>query len=55
MIESANWYRNAAELGHSSAQYKLAVLYQSGTGVEKNLVAASKWFMKSAGNGFEKA
>jgi len=30
------WYKKAAEQGHASAQYNLAVCYENGTGVEKD-------------------
>ncbi|MBR4637022.1 MAG: SEL1-like repeat protein [Bacteroidales bacterium] len=42
-----------AESGDATAQLNLALCYDSGSGVEKNLVEAHKWFLKAAeqGNG----
>jgi len=49
--KAAKWYRLAAEQGHPSAQYHLAVMYSNGTGVPEDSVEALKWFHKSAERG----
>jgi TPR repeat protein len=42
--------RNSAENGNLDAQWQLAKRYQSGDGVPKDAVEASKWMQKAAGN-----
>jgi Sel1 repeat len=41
----------AAESGDADAQYRLGVLFLSGTRVEQNLNAAQRWFRAAAANG----
>ena len=41
----------AADKGDADAQKNLGVMYKSGTGVEKDLVEAVKWFRKAADRG----
>lgn len=41
-------YRNAAEQGHTEAQFNLGIAYETGDGVPKDHVEAVKWFRKSA-------
>jgi|SRR5271169_3092213 len=41
----------AAESGDANAQYRLGVLFLSGTRVEQNLNAAHRWFRAAAANG----
>ena len=41
--EAARWYRAAADQDHGQAQYFLATLYESGAGVERDLVKAYQW------------
>ena len=48
--EAANWYRKAAEQGHSKAQLALGLCYQTGLGVNKNVAEASKWISESKKN-----
>ncbi len=44
-----------AVAGHAESQYRLAHLYESGTGVEKNEDKAIKLYQQAAENGFNKA
>jgi TPR repeat protein len=48
--EAANWYLQAAENGHANAQYRVAVCYGAGCGVDKNLFKAGQWFLKAGWN-----
>lgn len=41
---AAGWFEKAAELGIKDSQVNLGILYTKGLGVEKDLVAAYKWF-----------
>ena len=45
------WYRNAAEQGHSNAQDRLELMYEYGHGVDKNLSTAVEWYRKAAEQG----
>jgi TPR repeat protein len=42
--DAAIHYRNAAELGHAGAQFRLAEMYKGGKGVEQSLQEAQIWF-----------
>ena len=44
-----------AEAGDKKAQYRLAIAYQEGRGVEKNYFEAAKWYRRSADQGFAAA
>jgi len=44
-----------AEDGHAVAQFNLAMLYHSGSGLPMNETEAVKWYIKSAENGYPKA
>jgi TPR repeat protein len=48
---AAYWYRKAAQQGHLSAQYNMAVLYLHGHGVDRDPVTAYAWLLLSAGEG----
>lgn len=39
-----NIYKRLAENGYHPAQYKIAVMYEMGMGVEKNKLEASRWY-----------
>ena len=41
--ESVKWHRLAAEQGHASAQFMLAVKYRFGAGVVQDYVQAHMW------------
>ena len=45
----------AEELGEVKIQYRLAVIYQTGDRVEKNLEQARHWYERAAENGHEEA
>ncbi len=50
-VEKAfSWYSQAAERGHSQAQYEIALMYLKGTGIGSNLSEAMKWMRFSAEN-----
>jgi uncharacterized protein len=49
--EAVRWYLKAANLGHASSQFNLAISYRKGEGVEKNFVAAVKWAKLAADQG----
>ena len=48
-------YRQAAERGSASAQFKLALMYDSGRGVPQDYAEAVKWLRKAAAKGFVEA
>lgn len=48
---AARYFRKAAENGHASAQYNLAVLYSKGQGVPQSDVEATKWNRLAAEQG----
>ena len=49
--EAAKLFQQAAEAGHTGAEYYLAVLYEKGKGVPKDTAAALRWYQQSAMNG----
>ena len=53
--EAVKWFRKAAELGHRTSQYNLALKYEFGTVVEKDIDKALYWYEKAAENGDEDA
>lgn len=46
--KAIEWYGKAAMRNHTGAQHNLAVMYQHGLGVEKDLVSAYTWYMLAA-------
>lgn len=55
-IAKAIWfYKQAAEQGHAKAQYDLGVCYVTGTGLERNVVTAVRWFRRAAESGYVSA
>lgn len=48
---AAKWYRKAAEKGNAAAQFKLALCYCQGDGVEEDTEAAAQWMLKAAEQG----
>lgn len=50
---AAQWYRKAAQQGHTSAQYNMAVLHLQGEGVERDPVEAYAWLLHSSTAGHE--
>lgn len=49
--QAVYWFRKAAELGHDSGQYELAVMYAEGRGVPKDDQQAYFWLLLSAAQG----
>ncbi|MEQ9449608.1 MAG: hypothetical protein RLN70_12015, partial [Rhodospirillaceae bacterium] len=49
--EAVRLYTSAAEAGNDYAQYSLATLYLTGTGVTQNLPQAAEWYRKAAEQG----
>jgi len=50
-VESAKWYRKAAEQGHADAQFRLGVMYFKGNGVPQDYKQTMKWYRKAAEQG----
>ena len=50
-VAAANWYRIAADQGHSRAQHNLALMYENGEGVPKDYSEAAKWYHMAAEQG----
>jgi TPR repeat protein len=48
---AAEWYRQAAEQGHTGAQNQLGNLYSEGLGIEKDPLRALQWYRKAADQG----
>lgn len=43
--QAAAWYRKAAEQGNADAQLQLAISYDLGQGVPKDVTEAAKWYL----------
>jgi hypothetical protein len=52
---AAKLFAQAAAHGHPSAQYYLAMIYESGAGIPKDMAAALNWYRQSATNGYADA
>ncbi|GBB83531.1 hypothetical protein RclHR1_10230001 [Rhizophagus clarus] len=48
-------YQNAANLGNDCAQYNLALIYEKGKEIKKDMAKAIYWYEKSAEQGHESA
>ena len=48
---AARWFTAAAEHGLADSQYNLAVLYENGMGVSKDMQKAYKWLLLAAKQG----
>ena len=48
--EAIRWYRRAAVQGSEEAMARLAVIYETGSGVEKNTVLGAMWRKNEKGN-----
>ncbi len=55
LLEAAQLYRRAAELGFVPAQNNLAAMYERGLGVPVNLLEAARWYQSAAEAGFSHA
>lgn len=51
-VKAVEWFRKAAEQGNDVAQYNLAMCYERGEGVVKDLAEAVKWYRKAAEQGY---
>jgi hypothetical protein len=49
--EAASWFKRAAEHGHPSAQFELAVRYATANGVPRDEREAAAWYGRAAGRG----
>jgi len=49
--EAFRWFKDAADLGNADAQYRVALMYRDGFGVEKNNSESLKYFEFSGNNG----
>ena len=47
----ARWYKLSAEQNHAHAQARLGNLYESGSGVPRNLQLAARWYLAAAEQG----
>lgn len=53
-VESAKWYRLAADQGYEDAQSSLGVSYLKGEGVDIVNMEGLKWIKLAAENGYQK-
>lgn len=53
--EAMYFYSSSAENGNSYGQYRLAIMYENGYGVEQNLMLAKMWYEKAMDNGYTDA
>ena len=53
--QAAKLFRQAAAAGHPGAQYYLAMVYERGAGVPKDIAVALDWYRQSATNGYAEA
>src|SRR3546814_4465525 len=53
--EAVGWYRRSADAGFALAQFKLGLLYQTGTAVPQDLAAARGWYAKASAQGLASA
>lgn len=53
--EAAAWFLKAAQKGDAESRTRLAQMYQSGEGVEKNEGLALEWYAKAAAQGDDEA
>ena len=49
--KAVEWYRKAADQGEPAAQFSLGLMYEQGTGVNRNLTEADRWYRLAAKNG----
>ena len=53
--EAARWLRVAAEQGDATAQFNLAVLYDTGEGLQQNYAEAVRWYRLAADQNYAEA
>ena len=49
--EAARWFLRAAEQGHATAAFNIAVFCSQGTGVEQDTAKAIEWYKTAADRG----
>lgn len=54
-VQSAYWFKKAADQGDAGAQNELGYLYTWALGVPRDDAQAFKWFARAAGQGYEQA
>ncbi len=47
-VSAFEWFKKAAEAGHTTAQYNLGLCYHTGSGVDKDPEQAVVWYRKAA-------
>jgi TPR repeat protein len=50
-MEAVRWYRMAAEKGNDDAMYRLAAMYNNGSGVHIDFAEGSRWNHRAADKG----
>ena len=50
-VAALEWFRKAAKQNHPGAQTAMGYLYETGTGVQRNLPTALWWYRKAAARG----
>jgi TPR repeat protein len=55
LVQSAYWFKKAADQGDPGAQNELGYLYIWGVGVERDEAQAFKWFARASGSGSQQA
>jgi len=53
--QAFQWYRKAADLDLSEAQYNVALCYENGEGTRKDATRAMMWYAKAVQNGYTEA
>jgi len=51
-VESARWWRMAADQGHPGAEFSIGYCYARGEGVPRDLAEAVRWYRKSSAQGY---
>ena len=54
-VQSAYWFRKAADQGNPGAQNQLGYMYVWGIGVDRDDTQAFRWFSRAAGDGLQQA
>ncbi len=54
-MKAIQWYRRAANAGHTGAQYNLGLIYLKGEGVARDALKVLEWMTKAADSGARKA
>ncbi|MEO1794641.1 MAG: SEL1-like repeat protein, partial [Pseudomonadota bacterium] len=54
-VRAAQWFERAAKLNLADSQFNVAILFLNGLGVQKDLLAAYRWFALASEQGDEEA